>query len=110
MNEPTFLSLIHNVALLLSLVFLFNLFIGKKRIKNTHLWQAFLGFFIGLIGIVLMMTPWVLIPGIIFDTRSILLGISGLFFGAIPTIIAMVMTAGYRIYLGGGSGSDGGFA
>jgi PAS domain S-box-containing protein len=37
-----------------------------------------------------------------FDTRSILLSISGLFFGLIPTAIAVLMTAIFRIWQGGG--------
>lgn len=48
-----------------------------------------------------MTTPWVLVPGIVFDTRSVLLGISGLFFGTVPTIIAMVILSAFRYYLSG---------
>jgi PAS domain S-box-containing protein len=101
MNSTSFMGLIHNAALLLALVILFDLVIGKKRIENTRLWQAFLGLLLGLTGIALMMSPWVLLPGIIFDTRSVLLGISGLFFGAVPTIIAMFLTAVFRYAQGG---------
>jgi len=101
MTGPSILSLLHNAALLLSLLVLLDLLIGKRKIKNSGYWQVAIGVIIGIIGIILMMTPSVLIPGIFFDTRSILLGLSGLFFGAVPTIIAMAITAGYRLYLGG---------
>ncbi len=47
--------------------------------------------------------PWSYEPGIFFDSRSVLLSISGLFFGGLPTIIACVITAAFRIYLGGGA-------
>jgi len=60
------------------------------------------GTVIGTIGIILMLTPWTLVPGIVFDTRSILLSVAGLFFGLIPTLLAMLITAAFRIYLGGG--------
>jgi PAS domain S-box-containing protein len=60
------------------------------------------GLVIGSIGIVLMLTPWRFIPGIVFDTRSILLSVSGLFFGFVPTVVAMLITAAFRMYLGGG--------
>ncbi|MFZ5808227.1 MAG: GAF domain-containing protein [Chloroflexota bacterium] len=101
MSNASFLSLIQNAALLLALVVLFDLIVGKRRIKQSWPWQVLLGMTIGGIGIILMMTPWVLAPNIIFDTRSVLLGISGLFFGTLPTLIAMIIAAAYRIYLGG---------
>jgi PAS domain S-box-containing protein len=107
MNEPSYLGLIHNIALLLALVLLFEFTIGKRHISITGLWQVLLGISIGSIGVILMMTPWVLVPGVIFDTRSVLLGISGLFFGTIPTIIAIVITAVYRLYLGGAAAGMG---
>ena len=57
---------------------------------------------LGGVGIVLILTPWHFLPGIFFDTRSIILSISGLFFGPATTITAMIITGLYRIYLGGG--------
>ena len=57
---------------------------------------------IGGIAMVLMLTPWTLTPGVVFDTRSILISISGLYFGAIPTIVAMGMSSALRIMQGGG--------
>ncbi|MBE0699885.1 MAG: GAF domain-containing protein [Anaerolineaceae bacterium] len=101
MNESSYLALIQNSTLLLAIVLLFDLVIGQKKVGNTQLWQAVLGVVIGGIGITIMSTPWVFVPGIIFDTRSVLLGISGLFFGGIPTLIAIFCTAAYRIYQGG---------
>ena len=56
---------------------------------------------IGLIGIVLMLTPWILVPGLVFDTRSVMLSITGLFFGKLPTSIAMIITGIFRISIGG---------
>lgn len=101
MNQSAFVGLIQNTALLLGMALLFDLVLSHRKIGYSKLWQLLLGIILGGIGIVLMLTPWVLIPGIIFDTRSILLGISGLFFGPIPTIIAIIMTAAFRIYQGG---------
>ena len=101
MNETSFLALIHNAALLLAMALLFDLVVIRSSIRQSIFWQVILGFILGGIGITVMMTPWVLAPGIIFDTRSILLGISGLFFGSIPTLIAMAITAVFRFSLGG---------
>src|SRR5690606_1975964 len=52
-------------------------------------------------GIFLISTPWITTPGITFDTRSVLLSVSGLFFGPLPTFIAMFATGLFRISLGG---------
>jgi PAS domain S-box-containing protein len=101
MNEAGSLMLIHNVALLISIALLFD--IAKFRLPGSKFrpGQIPQGFLIGGIGIGIMLSPWVLAPGIVFDTRSILLAISGLFFGLFPTVIAILMTAAFRIHQGG---------
>ena len=101
MNQSPFLGLVQNTALLLSIALLFDLIVRRTQSDYFKLWQIPVGVLLGSIGVTLMLTPWVLIPGIIFDTRSILLGISGLFFGSIPTLIAMAITAVFRVYQGG---------
>jgi PAS domain S-box-containing protein len=101
MNESPYQALIYNAALLLALAFLFDVIVNHVTIRKMSVWQIPLGIVIGAIGIGIMDTPWILIPGIIFDTRSILLGITGLFFGLIPTLIAIIMTAAFRIFQGG---------
>jgi PAS domain S-box-containing protein len=107
MNSTSFLSLLQNIALLLALVLLFDTLILRKRQGHELLRKAGLGLLIGCIGLVIMLTPWVMVPGVIFDTRSVLLGISGLFFGALPTGIAMAMIAAFRLYQGGGGAFTG---
>ena len=101
MNDSSFLSLLYNVSLLLATTLIFDLIVSKRRNNASKIWQIPVGLLIGGGGIVLMVTPWVYSPDIIFDTRSILLAVSGLYFGPIPTIIAMVITALFRIYQGG---------
>lgn len=101
MTEQTILGLMQNAAFLLALTFLFDLSSRRWNIREAGLHQVPAGIFLGLIGCIIMLTPWVLRPGLVFDTRSILLSISGLFFGTIPTIIAMAMTAALRVYQGG---------
>ncbi len=99
------LPLIHNAALLLAIVLLYTLVRQRRRygLSRVSKWLSgsLLGAILGGIGIAVMMSSWVYREGIIFDTRSVLLCISGLFFGTIPTLIAMLMTAAYRLYLGG---------
>lgn len=101
MNSTPLLGLINNIALLLAIGLLFDMTLYYRRTRNDGLYQFPLGIIIGGIGVVLMMSPWVFAEGIIFDTRSVLLTISGLFFGLIPTLIAIAITAAYRAYQGG---------
>ncbi|MCD8475955.1 MAG: hypothetical protein LRY40_05595 [Shewanella fodinae] len=63
--------------------------------------QLLSGSLIGGICIAVMLTPWTFSPGVIFDSRSVLLCMTGLFFGGIPTLLACVIASLFRIYLGG---------
>jgi PAS domain S-box-containing protein len=100
-NSPIMIALIQNAALLLAMALIFDVTMRRWQMAKVSIRQVLVGIAIGGIGITLMMTPWQFVPGIIFDTRSILLSISGLFFGLVPTLIAVLMTAAFRIYQGG---------
>ncbi|MHB1050956.1 MAG: LytS/YhcK type 5TM receptor domain-containing protein [Bacteroidota bacterium] len=101
MVETSFLFLTYNTALLLMLVFIFDLFVVRWRPGESSPYKVPVGIVVGIIGIIVIITHWTLENGAIFDTRSILLSLSGLFFGTIPTVIAMVMTGLFRYYQGG---------
>ncbi|MCX8062468.1 MAG: GAF domain-containing protein, partial [Anaerolineales bacterium] len=51
--------------------------------------------------IAIMLNPWRFAHGVIFDTRSVLLSLSGLYFGLLPTLVATTMASIFRGYLGG---------
>lgn len=101
MDSASLLALTHNAALLLAMIFIYDLAIDRKRTETQLCWKLVTGISLGITAMVIMLTPWEFAPGIIFDTRSVLLGIAGLFFGTLPTVIAMVMAAALRIYQGG---------
>ncbi len=101
MINPSFLALVQNAALLLAVAFIFDVAAIRWRTEQTSFRHAPVGLALGAIGITVMVTPWTFTPGIVFDTRSVLIGISGLFFGALPAAIAMSMTAAFRCFLGG---------
>ena len=107
MSSASLLSLSQNIALLLALVLLFDSMSIRMRNADRKLYQIGMGLLIGSIGLVIMLTPWVMIPGVVFDTRSVLLGISGLFFGTLPTLIAMAVTGAFRFVQGGGGAMTG---
>jgi len=101
LNWNVVISLVQNVAVLLSFTLLYDYFWLNSTKKQSFFRKIYIGFFIGIISFILILTSGKLTPGVVFDTRSVVLSVSGLFFGEIPTLIAMIMSAAYRIYLGG---------
>ncbi|UWG98597.1 diguanylate cyclase [Dehalobacter sp. DCM] len=100
MNTEIAINLIYNITTLLTMAFIYSLFQNKNRIDNRY-YKVLLGVFIGAAGILIMMTALRFEDGIIFDARSILISVSGMFFGAVPTIIAAFIMIVFRIILGG---------
>ncbi len=101
MEESFLLGLTQNIAILLAFSMLYDYIRSHRETRMNIYMKTGTGIVLGGIGIVLILTPWQFIPGIFFDTRSVMLSISGLFFGPIPTIIAMLIAGSYRIYMGG---------
>ena len=107
MAEVAFLPLVHNAALLLGMAVVYDVATTRWTVRRGRLGQLLIGVLLGTIGIVIMRTPWVLTPGIVFDTRSVLLAVAGLVFGPVPTLVAMVMTAALRLSDGGAAAGVG---
>ena len=95
------LALIQNVAILLAAILVFDLFPTRGRLQDTIGNRLVLGAVLGVLVVVVMLTPWKLAPGVVFDTRSVLISVSGLFFGTLPTLLCMARSAAYRLYQGG---------
>ncbi len=100
MNESTFIGLANNAALLVALGLVFDTVVLKPGYEKTYV-KILAGIVFGILGIAVMMTPWEFIPGVNFDTRSVILSIGGLFFGILPTFIAVLMTSVFRMFQGG---------
>ena len=99
MLDQVFPALIQNAALLLAMAFIYDVTTTRYRLEQPGLpMQLAIGMALGVLGIIIMLSPWHYVPGIVFDTRSVLLGISGLFFGVAPTAMAMAMTAAFRLF------------
>jgi diguanylate cyclase (GGDEF)-like protein/PAS domain S-box-containing protein len=95
------LDLIDNLAVLLSLVVVYILVPDKAQHKFKKTQQIITGLAIGAIGFIVMSNPFQAVPGVVFDTRSILISVSGLFFGMVPTAIASSAMIAARIIHGG---------
>jgi PAS domain S-box-containing protein len=101
MKDSIVIELIRNIAILLTFGILYDHFwASSTKVKNTA-YKLLSGVFLGGVVIIIILTPWNYESGIFFDTRSVMLSISGLFFGPIPTITAMFIASAYRLYLGG---------
>ncbi len=94
------IELIKGVAFLLALCFLQS-FIARRWRRNEIVGQVISGLLFGGICVVGMAAPLVLQPGIIFDARSAILSMAGLFGGPVVGFVATSMAAAFRLWLGG---------
>ena len=94
------LQLIQGAALLLALCFLHSASIRLWR-GRPLIGKAFSGVFFGIVCVVGMLSPVVLMPGVIFDGRSVVLSMAGLFGGPIVAGIAAAMSVLWRLSIGG---------
>jgi PAS domain S-box-containing protein len=101
MKDSIIVGLLQNTAILLALSYVYEFWWNRNDEPKNILNKILTGIIIGLIGIVVMLTPWILVPGLVFDTRSVVLSVSGLFFGKLPTAIAMLLTGLVRLAKGG---------
>ena len=84
MNKSFFLQLVFNASLLVTLALIYDLLVVHWRVGRASLRQVPAGIVIGIVGVIVMLASWKMEPGIVFDTRSILIGVSGLYLGLFP--------------------------
>lgn len=95
-----FSAFINNAALLLVLSIL-TAYLHPQEVAKNRSREVLFGFVYGFFSILAMTIPMTLEPGLIFDGRSIVLSLAGLFGSPISTGTAMLISSVYRIYLGG---------
>lgn len=105
-NLETLNALLNNTALLLVLSVIYEV-TGLFHSKYRHLQPYFSGFSIALICTAIMLNPFTLQSGIIFDTRSVLISVTALIFGLIPTLIASITAIIIRFVIGGSGTATG---
>ncbi len=101
MDQQILIGLVNNIALLLSLAILYDTNAFRRLSKKYLFYQILTGILLSVICIVVMLNPWKFSEGIVFDSRSVLISISGLFFGYITTVLAVLISAFFRSYIGG---------
>ncbi len=95
-----FADLINNAILLFGLGFIYAATNYNQSTKKKS-YAVLFGVLIGMMTILIMMNSWKFSEKLIFDTRSVLLVVTGLFFGPITTGVAAFMAFIYRLSLGG---------
>ena len=95
-----FTGLVNNLALLLALGVLYSLLLRHSRVSSIQ-GSVIMGFVFGAMLLIVMKSPITLHHNLVFDTRSVILSLAGLFGGGIVAGISVVMGALYRTYLGG---------
>lgn len=94
------LDILFNIGMLLSLSVIYTTH-SLRRLKPGPLRDLIMGLIVGAVGILIMSRPFIYQEGIFFDSRSILIGVSGMFFGFTTTSIASLIMIVYRLYIGG---------
>jgi PAS domain S-box-containing protein len=95
------LELLKGVSLLLALCMLQSLNVRLWRDEQRYVAQIVSGLLFGAVCVFGMMLPVTLVPGVIFDARSVVLSMAGLFGGPLVGVIAALLAGGYRLWLGG---------
>ncbi len=92
-------DLVYNLSLLAALSVISG-FLGE-RLKHNWTGSVLQGFLFGAVAVIGMLRPLNLGPGLIFDGRSVMLSLCGLFYGPVAAAIAGAMTIILRLYQGG---------
>ena len=95
-----FIEILKGVALMLVLCLLYSAVIRAWRVQGVAS-QAAAGVLFGSFVILGMFSPVVIVPGVLLDTRTVVLGMAGLFGGPLVAGIALGMGAAWRLWLGG---------
>ena len=95
-----FIELIHNTALLVALTAIYQITLSRNK-KNQLTYTLLFGVLFGIAGVIGMITPVQYGNGVIFDGRSIILFVVGMFGGPISAMISAVIIGGFRVWLGG---------
>ncbi|MBW2029511.1 MAG: response regulator [Deltaproteobacteria bacterium] len=95
------LALVQNITLLLAFGLIYGFLVRVRTKGHVVRDKVIAGFVFGGITLGGMLLPYQYSPGVIFDGRSIVLAMAGLFGGWMPASIASALAALYRLYLGG---------
>jgi len=101
-NANALLPLLYNAALLVATAVVFDTAPTRDQSHTRSLkMQLGHGLALAAVAAVSMLTPWTVVPGVVFDARSVVIGLSALFFGTVTTAVVVVIAALVRLSQGG---------
>ena len=95
-----FFEILRNISILLAFCMIYSL-LFQSRDRSSLAGRCWLGIIFGIAGILAMLSPTALFPGVLIDGRSIFISMAGLLGGWISALIAVVISMACRIILGG---------
>lgn len=95
-----YLSLLNNITLLVSLSVVHTILLRYIR-QESKSYATLSGLLFGAVTVIGMFNSVELMPGILFDGRSVILVTAGVFGGPVPALIAMIIGSAFRLFLGG---------
>ncbi len=96
-----YVTLLQNAAVLVALSTLYGLLARLRRDEKAVVIRVLTGLLFGAVAIVGMLVPFRYQTGIIYDGRSIVLAMAGLFGGGIGSAVAILVAGVYRALVGG---------
>ena len=94
-------GLAQNLALLLSLVFVYSLVAPRVRWVRPRLREVAIGTSFGVIALIGMFLRIQVAPGVVFDSRNVAVALAGVFGGPASALTAGSLVSAYRLSLGG---------
>lgn len=95
-----YISILNNITLLVSLSVIYS-FLNRYTAKNPISYRLLSGILFGIVAIIGMKNSVPASEGIVFDGRSIILVVAGMFGGPVTAAISAIVAAFYRITMGG---------
>ncbi|MGC9322221.1 MAG: PAS domain S-box protein, partial [Kosmotogaceae bacterium] len=71
MGREVLTALLNNAALLITLVVVYSAFYTRSTPSRLTSRQIISGLLLGLVTLAVMMNSWQLLPGVMFDTRTV---------------------------------------
>ncbi len=96
--DPIFISLINNISLLFVMTVLYGIVFWRWPFGTMN--KVISGIVFGCVAVAGMMIPLRLVPGVVFDGRSIIVALAGMTGGFIPAIIASLIASVCRLLMG----------
>jgi diguanylate cyclase (GGDEF)-like protein len=95
-----FEDILLNITILIWAAVMYSSFVGNF-FKNSLLKQIGLGLVLATISVIIISIAFEITEGFYFDSRTILIGLSGLFLGFVPTVVLVSISMIYRLILAG---------